>query len=99
MEVFYFWIIACEAIIEKYHTLPPEAVSPALGIQESSEHKRFSAAFCHHERPGIGAFSERLVTRSDGAALARFDAILDRVAEITTDPTLADRARRYKAGL
>jgi HEAT repeat protein len=29
----------------------------------------------------------------------RFDAILDRVAEITTDPALADRARRYKAGL
>jgi hypothetical protein len=29
----------------------------------------------------------------------RFDALLDRVAEITTDPALADRARRYKAGL
>ncbi len=29
----------------------------------------------------------------------RFDPILDRVAEITTDPALADRARRYKAGL
>lgn len=29
----------------------------------------------------------------------RFDAILDRVAEITADPALADRARRYKAGL
>lgn len=29
----------------------------------------------------------------------RFDAILDRVAEITTDPALADRALRYKAGL
>jgi hypothetical protein len=29
----------------------------------------------------------------------RFDVLLDRVAEITTDPTLADRARRYKAGL
>jgi len=50
MEVFYFWIIACEAIIEKYHTLPPEAVSPAFGIQKSSENKRFSATCCHHER-------------------------------------------------
>jgi hypothetical protein len=29
----------------------------------------------------------------------RFDPILDRVAEVTTDPALADRARRYKAGL
>jgi HEAT repeat protein len=30
---------------------------------------------------------------------ARFDPILDRVADVTTDPALADRARRYKAGL
>jgi hypothetical protein len=30
---------------------------------------------------------------------ARFDPILDRVAATTTDPALADRARRYKAGL
>lgn len=29
----------------------------------------------------------------------RFDALLDRVATISTDPALADRARRYKAGL
>jgi hypothetical protein len=65
MEVFYFWIIAYEAIIEKYHTLPPEAVSPAFGIQESSENKRFSATFCHHERPGIGVFSERAMNPSE----------------------------------
>jgi uncharacterized protein YciW len=30
---------------------------------------------------------------------ARLAAILDRVAEITNDPTIADRARRYKPGL